>query len=72
MVVEGKHRLATTIFCNVVVSLLNVKYRFSRLRLRYVIWYLQPRSATDGYPSFTGHLLLAPKIRNNLLHQMCF
>jgi len=71
MVIESKRRPATNnIFGNVVVyySPQNIGFHNSG----YVILYPQPRSATDGYPSATGHLLFAPKIRNSLLYQMFF
>jgi len=56
-VAESEHRLETNnIFTNVVVSLLPAKYQF--LRPGYVILYPQPSSATDGYPSFAGHLFM--------------
>jgi len=35
------------------VSLIIVKYRFLQLQLRHL--YLQPRSPTDRFLSFTGH-----------------
>jgi len=55
MVAESSPKLATNIiFTTVFVSLLRVNYRFLRLRLRHS--YPQPRSATDEYPSFAGHL----------------
>jgi len=57
MVAEIKSKLATyIIFATIVVSLHcsfeNICFRDSS----YVISYLSPRSATDGYPSFIGHL----------------